>query len=92
MGTISIGIVGQKAENVQKFLKKHGLPMPMLIDPDRAVIKRYGVYNRIWFDGFNVARPATFLIDRQGIIRFIYVGSNQLDRPSPEMILSELKR
>jgi len=40
--------------------------------------------------GNNIAKPSTFIIDKDGIIRWKYVGSTG-DRPSPQIVLQELK-
>ena len=38
----------------------------------------------------SIARPATFIIDRRGIIRYMYIGSNQFDLAEQEEILEHL--
>ena len=64
------------------------LPFPILCDEDRAVIKQYGVWHPIGIDAFNMARPASFLIDGQTrAIRYMFVGSNQFERADLETIL-----
>jgi len=49
-------------------------PCRSLVDPDRSVIKRYGVYHRL---GLSVQHrsPATFIIDRAQRIRFMYISA-----------------
>ena len=65
------------------------LPFPILCDEDRAVIKRYGVWHPIGIDAFNMARPASFLIDGETrAIRFMFVGSNQFERADLDSILT----
>ena len=64
------------------------LPFPVLCDEDRAIIKQYGVWHPIGIDAFNMARPASFLIDGQTrAIRYMFVGSSQFERPDLETIL-----
>lgn len=70
-----------------KYLKKNPVAFPFLLDEDRAVTKAYGVYHRLGADAFNIARPATFVVGRDGSIRFSYVGKNQYDRAPMESIL-----
>lgn len=71
----------------EKFLAAHPVPFPFLLDEDRQVTKAYGVYHRMGKDAFNIARPATFVVDRNGMVRFLYVGSNQADRAPMEEVL-----
>jgi peroxiredoxin len=74
----------------EQFFKKHLLPFPFLLDEDRAATKAYGVYNRLALDAIDIAKPATFVVDRNGTIRFIYVGKNQLDRAPLEQVMEAL--
>src|SRR5215469_7641774 len=72
----------------ESFFHKHPSSFPFLLDEDRSVTKTWGVYQRLRADAFNIARPATFVVDRGGMIRWIYVGKNQTDRPGLEEVLS----
>ena len=63
----------------------------LLADKDRQVIKSYGVYHWLGLDAYNIARPATFVIDEDLIIRFMYIGSHQFDLPKHEDIVATLK-
>lgn len=85
-------IVGQRAEKVAAYRHTHGLALPILVDPDRSVIKRYGVYHRFGLTAFNIARPATFIIDRDRRLRFMYVGKGQSDRPDHATLVAELEK
>jgi peroxiredoxin len=78
--------------NPQKFLEEHPTPFPFLLDEDRNVTKAYGVYHRLGVDAINIAHPATFVIGRDGVIRYIYVGASQTDRAPIEPVLDALKR
>jgi len=91
MDTSVFGILAQRPEKVQSFMTGQGLALPILIDADRAITKRYGVYHALGLDALNTARPSTFLIDRDGTVRFMYVGEGQNDRPDPETIVAELR-
>ncbi len=71
----------------QKYLREHPVSFPFLLDEDRAVTKAYGVYHRLGVDAYNIARPATFVVDAGGVVRFIYVGADQRDRAPIEDVL-----
>ncbi|TAM87702.1 redoxin domain-containing protein [bacterium] len=85
-GVRVLGVVGQRSEPVQRLRTKRGIAFPILIDADRAVIKRFGVYHRLGIDAINIARPAVFVLDAQGVVRWQHVARNQLDRPSVAQI------
>ncbi len=76
----------------ERFLAEHPVSFPFLLDEDRKVTKAYGVYHRIGMDAYNIARPATIVMDRKGVIRFVHVGANQHDRVPMEKILDALKK
>ena len=83
-------ILGQRCAGIAASMKKSSaeLPFPILCDEDRAVIKQYGVWHPLGIDAFNMARPASFLIDgRTRAIRFMFVGSTQFERADLESIL-----
>lgn len=92
MGASAFGILAQRPEKARAFMEGQGLSLPILIDADRAITKRYGVYHLVGFDALNTTRPSTFLIDRNGTVCFIYVGEAQTDRPDPEKIVAELRK
>jgi peroxiredoxin len=88
-------IVAQKRGGMfapEKFLQSNPFSFPFLVDEDRAVTKRYGVYHRFGIDAFDIARPATFVIAQDGVIQYIHVGTNQADHAPMEEVLDELKR
>ena len=85
-------MVAQRSEVVRRYVEDRGLPFNILVDETREVIKAYGVWHPIGLDAWNVARPALFLIDRSGTIRYSFIGRNQEDFPSPDQILAELDR
>jgi len=75
----------------EKYLAEHPISFPFLLDEDRAVTKAYGIYHRLGRDAINIARPATFVVDRKGVLRFVYVSSDQKDRADVSSMLQALK-
>jgi len=75
-----------------KFLEKHPLLFPFLLDEDRAVTKAYGLYHRLGKDAINIAHPATLVIDGNGTVRYIYRGENQMDRAPIEQVVEAIKK
>ncbi len=62
---------------------------PFLEDQNHKVIDRYGILIR---DGKGWPHPATYVIDKQGTVRWKFVEIDYRQRPSNEQILSELKK
>lgn len=75
-----------------EFLQQSPVSFPFLLDEDRSVTKAYGVYHRIALDAINIAHPATLVIDRGGIIRYIYRGGNQFDRAPVDLVLDAVRK
>jgi peroxiredoxin len=85
-------VVAQRSEKVRRYVEGAGLPFDILVDDSRETLKAYGVWQRIGFDAWNIARPALFLIDRQGLIRYSFVASSQFEFPTHEEIVEEIAR
>ena len=88
-------IAAQKIEGLfhgKEHVAQHQYPFPVLFDENRSVTRAYGVYHRLSVDAFNIARPATFIVDPGGKISWIAVSPNQIERPSTEDILAALTR
>lgn len=89
LGVQIASVSASLASQAKAYSEHAGLPFPLISDPERAVIKAYGVYHFLSLEAFRIARPSCFLIDRDGRIRYLYVGSNQFDRPELEALLAE---
>ena len=68
------------------------VPFPILIDEDRKVTKGLGLFTTDW-SGSKAEQliPSVFFIDKQGILRFKYIGQNTWDRPSWEYMKKVLE-
>ena len=75
-----------------RFLEKHPVSWPFLLDEDRVVTKAYGLHDPLALDALNIAHPATLVIDRGGVIRYLYRGDNQNDRPPLDEVLKAAEK
>ena len=70
LGVQVLGVSADAAASHQKFIKKYKLPFPLLSDPDRKVMKRYGAFGEKMMYGkktLGVIRSSV-LIDRDGTV------------------------
>ena len=74
----------------ESFFKNRPSAFPFLLDEKRTVTKSYGVYKAAGIDSINIARPASFVVSATGLIDFIYIGSNQIDRAPVESLIGAL--
>jgi methyl-accepting chemotaxis protein len=87
-----VAVVAQSSTVVRRYIEDSGLPFNILVDESRDVLKAYGVWHRLGLDAWNIARPALFLIDRGGAIRYSFVADNQEEFPSHEEIVEAIGR
>lgn len=59
--------IDKKRSNVESFLKRYPLDIPVLLDPDGRVVANYGAR----------AMPASFILDRDSRVRFIHFGFDE---------------
>ncbi len=60
----------------------HPYPLRLLTDPDAKLIRADGAENEGHWAGL-IATPITYIVDREGKVRWAYVSASAADRPSP---------
>ena len=70
-----------------KVVQDLNIPFPILYDPSREVPRLYGVFGLL---GDKLATPSTFVVDREGVIRWKYVAGSVSDRPPSSRVLDQL--
>jgi peroxiredoxin len=63
-------------------IKLDPYPLRLLTDPDAKLIRAVGAENEGHWAGL-IAAPITYVVDRDGKIRWAYVSASAADRPSP---------
>lgn len=61
-----LGVSLDDVESHKAFAENHGLPFPLLADPDGTTADAYGVKTRMF--GMTVAKRQTFIIDPDGVV------------------------
>ena len=92
-----IAVDPHEAWSAKSLLKDSGLTTddlhyPLLTDPAQTVSATYGVAFQMRIHTELSNRPATFLIDREGILRYERRAKTFADRPKPDEIIAELKK
>jgi peroxiredoxin Q/BCP len=64
-----LGISPQSADSHDRFVAKYGLTIPLLADPDRHVVKAYGVLGP-----GGLVRRSVFIVDPEGVVRYRHVA------------------
>ncbi len=97
LGAQLIAVDPHEVFSAQRFLKEVGVATedihyPLLLDPAWVVSATYGVPFQMRIHTEVSNRPATFVIDTDGVIRYARRGQSFADRPSVEQIIVELKK
>ena len=73
----------------REHCKKEGYTFAFLSDPNAEVIRRYGVVHPAGQNSFgkDIARPAEFLVDPQGVIRWVNFTEDYRIRARADAIL-----
>ena len=83
-------IMAQGSSRMKAALDERNYPFPVLADENRTVVKAYGVYVRANLESINIARPANFVLDGGGVIRYMHIASVQTEYASFDEILRTL--
>lgn len=71
-------------------MRDAGYTFTFLSDPKAEVIRRYDlVHAGAGENGADIARPAEFLVDRNGTVRWINLTENYFVRARPEDVLEK---
>ena len=92
-GAMVVYVAAEKREGFfkpEKFLERRHISFPFLLDEERSVTKAYGVYNRIALDAYDIAKPATFVVGSDGVVKFAYVAKGQTDRAELKSVIGNL--
>lgn len=92
-----LGVDPHESWSAKYLLKDSGLEtsdlnFPLLMDPSLTVSATYGVAFQMRIHTELSNRPATFIIDKSGIIRYVRRARSFGDRPSPKQIAAELEK
>jgi len=77
----------------QRLCQSRGYTFPFLSDPKAETIRQYGVLHpKGREDGKDIARPAEFLVDATGAIRWVNLTDDFRVRARAEAVLTEIDR
>jgi thioredoxin-dependent peroxiredoxin len=87
-GASIVAIAPDDADGVAKFTRTNTFPFPLLADSAHVVFDAYDVASTLMSLG---QRPALFVIDGTGVVRFDSIGKQQWEIPSNENVLAVLQ-
>lgn len=75
--------VGEFLSTVNSKSMMGTLPFPLVLDRELKFVDWLGIRA-------DLAKPSTYIVDKQGKVRFAYVGATTADRPSVKAMLAQL--
>ncbi len=92
-GTEVVAISVDSPAESRKLCQSRGYTFPFLSDPDAKVIRQYGVLHpKGGEDDKDIARPAEFLVDAAGTIRWVNLTDDFRVRARPDEVLAAINR
>jgi peroxiredoxin Q/BCP len=85
IGARVVAVAPDSESGVAKFVRDNAFPFPILADPDHTAFDAYDVVAKMMSLG---QRPAVFVIDREGVVRFDSIGTQQWQIPSDDAVLA----
>ena len=82
-----MAVAPDTADGVAKFVERTDYPFSLLADTDHVVFDAYDVVSRLMSLG---QRPALFVVDQEGVVRFDSIGTQQWQIPSNDNVLAVL--
>ncbi len=64
---------------------QQSVPFPVVFDVELSAVNQLGIRQ-------DLSKPATFIVDARGVVRYAYVGAHLADRPSTAAVLRELDK
>ncbi len=84
VGAQVVAIAPDDAAGVARFTRGNGFPFPLLADEAHQVFDAYDVISKLSSLG---QRPALFVVDPSGIVRFDSIGKQQWEIPTNDNVL-----
>jgi thioredoxin-dependent peroxiredoxin len=82
-----LGVSPQSLDSHERFRARHGLTVPLLADPDRTMIRAYGVLGP-----GGMVRRSIFIVDPEGIVRYRQLALLGLHYQDVEDLRESLRR
>ena len=86
-GASILAVAPESVAAVVRYEKDHPVPYPIVSDAGHTAFDVYDVASRAMSLG---QRPALFVVDREGVVRYDSVGTQQWQIPTNEQVLSVL--
>jgi peroxiredoxin len=77
---LAVSVDAGDEDAVKIFMQRNNLQVPVLLNPDQSVAHLYGTYKF----------PETYIVDRQGIVRYKVIGPHNWTDPETVQMLKSI--
>jgi peroxiredoxin len=92
-GVAIVAVSPDPNERSQELAERLRLGYRFVADRDLALTRRYGlVHARGGQHGEDVPVPMTVVLDRDGVVRWLWISHNFQVRPDPDAVLRAVRR
>lgn len=88
LDTQILALTHDDLENAKVYFSKNHLPFPGLVDTDHKIYDQYDVASKTLALG---QRPGLFIVDKESIVQYAYVGYQQWEIPPNQQVLKILQ-
>jgi peroxiredoxin len=86
------GISVDTSFSLAEFKKQQNLNFPLLSDFNKEVIQSYGVFNPDMIGLKGIAKRSTFVIDKDGIVRYAEILEDARNEPNYDKVFEALSK
>ena len=86
-GAKLIAVTPDQIADVARVVETDQLKYTVLSDTELTAVRAYGVFHENEPKGRRIPRPSTFVIGRDGRVKYAYIGESTSDRPPVEAVL-----
>ena len=86
------GISVDTSFSLAEFKKQQNLNFPLLSDFNKEVIQAYGVFNPDMIGLKGIAKRSTFVIDKDGVVRYAEVLEDARNEPNYDKVFEALAK
>ena len=88
-----MGVSADSPAAIEEFTKKNNVKHLLLADPGRKMLAAYGaLVTDKKSPIYRYGKRAYFILDRQGIVRWMRIQENPLDLLKPDEVLQALRK
>jgi len=94
LDAVVLGVSVNDPFTLKGFAERNMLNFPLLSDYDRKVIEMYDIVHRDFagLKGYSASKRAVFILDREGVVRYLWVSEDPKVEPDYDLIQAELAK